>query len=145
VSGHGSKRSFEDPHLLAYRSYAPSWELPRVASSMKRPTILPAKRRRGKLWVEVVNGEHSTFHFQYIGRNGKELYENQADVFSLLTTQERKWPDFFSLEYIINIIPLTPVLSLHSLCLKKCNLSIKQEETFFRKIESNPTRNCKNK
>jgi hypothetical protein len=24
VSGHGSKRSFEDPHLLAYRSYAPS-------------------------------------------------------------------------------------------------------------------------
>jgi hypothetical protein len=24
VSGHGSKRSFEDPHLLAYRGYAPS-------------------------------------------------------------------------------------------------------------------------
>jgi hypothetical protein len=24
VSGHGSKRSFEDPHQLAYRSYAPS-------------------------------------------------------------------------------------------------------------------------
>jgi hypothetical protein len=24
VSGHGSRRSFQDPHLLAYRSYAPS-------------------------------------------------------------------------------------------------------------------------
>jgi hypothetical protein len=24
VSGHGSRRSFEDPHLLAYSSYAPS-------------------------------------------------------------------------------------------------------------------------
>jgi hypothetical protein len=62
VSGHGSKRSFEDPHLLAYRSYAPSWELPRVTPSMQRPTILPAKRRRGKLWVEVVDVDHCTLH-----------------------------------------------------------------------------------
>jgi hypothetical protein len=89
VSGHGSKRSFEDPHLLAYRSYAPSWELPRVTSSLQRLRILPAKRRRGKLWVEVVNVEHSTLHFQYISRNGKSCTKIMP-MFSVCSTSFRR-------------------------------------------------------